>query len=815
MKKLLPIVFLVFFLSSKNIYSQGWQAVNVGMPSNLYNVTFADDNVVYILPWTDSGPLIKSTNGGLNWFNITGFETTGFYRDAFFLNKDTGFCAGSYTSQFKSNFSMTTNGGISWTQKTYIPSQTFGIEVSDIHFIDINTGFAVTYAQQSFGLGHIYKTINGGANWTEQIPLIPHNPWKISFINNDTGIVACDSGFVLKTTNGGSNWQSQYLGVNTFLYDIEYLNPDTIFIVSNNSRVFKSFDGGNNWVLQSANPPSNIGLRNISFINNSTGVIFARATSQEFHTLVTTNGGESWKDVNTVNTSSTLVDFDASNSMNAVMVGLDGAAYYSSTLGVPIPGIPILQLPSNNSIQSTVTPTLRWQAGSTAFNYNIQISTDSTFNSAININSDTIIVKVPICNLYNFNKYFWRVRSSNLAGVSSWSQVRSFHTKPPNGWYKQETQIQTENLNCLTFVDTLKGWSVGTNGKILHTTSGGDCWIEQSSGSSTNLNSIHFSSENTGITVGDSGVVSRTTDGGSNWEMLNNFTSQDLKSILFINTEQALFTGGNGIIFKTTNSGQNWLPIKSNVNNLLSSIFFVNPLTGWIIGNSGTILKTNNGGLNWTLQNSGLSDDFNDIYMHDQNTGWVVGDNGKILKTIDGGSQWTSEESTTTMDLYSIMANDSSYIWISGEDGTLLVNSGTYWELRLGPTSQNLTSICFLDYKGWISGDNGVIIHTTNVDIISSISSLTEIPADFLLLQNYPNPFNPVTNISFELPRSSYTKLIVYDVLGKELLTLENKELPAGKHLYQWDASEYSTGIYFYRLEAGEFIETKRMVLVK
>jgi hypothetical protein len=92
---------------------------------------------------------------------------------------------------------------------------------------------------------------------------------------------------------------------------------------------------------------------------------------------------------------------------------------------------------------------------------------------------------------------------------------------------------------------------------------------------------------------------------------------------------------------------------------------------------------------------------------------------------------------------------------------------------------------------------------------------------NFTLSQNYPNPFNPQTKIKFELPsltpsKSSIpVKLAVYDMLGREVTTLINSELKPGTYEADWDGSDYSSGIYFYKLEAGDFTETKKMLMVK
>ena len=89
------------------------------------------------------------------------------------------------------------------------------------------------------------------------------------------------------------------------------------------------------------------------------------------------------------------------------------------------------------------------------------------------------------------------------------------------------------------------------------------------------------------------------------------------------------------------------------------------------------------------------------------------------------------------------------------------------------------------------------------------------LPEAFALRQNYPNPFNPVTQVAFDLPKASHVTLTVYNVLGQEVDVLMNKRMEAGSHVAEWDAESFSTGVYFYRIAADNFTETKKMLLLK
>jgi len=102
-----------------------------------------------------------------------------------------------------------------------------------------------------------------------------------------------------------------------------------------------------------------------------------------------------------------------------------------------------------------------------------------------------------------------------------------------------------------------------------------------------------------------------------------------------------------------------------------------------------------------------------------------------------------------------------------------------------------------------------------NLLITGIVTNSNEIPSEFRLSQNYPNPFNPSTTIYYSIPELSFVTLRVYDVLGKEVATLINEEKPAGSYEVEFDANELTSGIYFYKIQAGSFVETKKMVLMK
>lgn len=113
-------------------------------------------------------------------------------------------------------------------------------------------------------------------------------------------------------------------------------------------------------------------------------------------------------------------------------------------------------------------------------------------------------------------------------------------------------------------------------------------------------------------------------------------------------------------------------------------------------------------------------------------------------------------------------------------------------------------------------GNNGTILRTTNggVTFIEE-EEIYEIPTTYYLTQNYPNPFNPSTKIRYSVPQSSNVVIKVFDILGNEIETLVNEDKSVGSYEITWYADNLPSGIYFYQLQAGSFVETKKMILLR
>jgi hypothetical protein len=176
-------------------------------------------------------------------------------------------------------------------------------------------------------------------------------------------------------------------------------------------------------------------------------------------------------------------------------------------------------------------------------------------------------------------------------------------------------------------------------------------------------------------------------------------------------------------------------------------------------------------------------------------------------------------------DWYALSTSDQAIVDLSTDGGTTWSNLVTWTASHRNsheniplPTAAGKTAVKIRftavqpSWDWWWVIDNICIKGYLTVGV-GNINS--NVPKTYSLSQNYPNPFNPVTRISFDLPKQGFVNLKVYDILGKEVKTLVNEVRGAGSYSVDFNASEFSTGVYFYRLEANGFTDTKKMMLIK
>jgi len=431
--------------------------------------------------------------------------------------------------------------------------------------------------------------------------------------------------------------------------------------------------------------------------------------------------------------------------------------------------------------------------------------------------------------------------------------VRTF----AQGWFPLNSGV-TGNLNCVFFPASASGnfgYVSGDNGILLKTINGGLNWFSVSPNQYVNFKTIHFLDIQTGWASGwgnDSVFVYRTTNAGTNWtqQFAGNDAYNEPRCSFFRNLNCGYIGGAkrnsfsrgiaSGFDMLTTNGGLNWS--KANSNEAILSVYFPTVDSGWrgSFYNSsnytnGELQWTTNGGNNWDM-----TQHWDGVYFYGMNfcgvlTGYAIGYDFEsnpvmtiIHKTTNCGYSWGFNVIITSHKFYSVYFITPDKGWICGSGGIMFITiDGTYsWLGQTTGVTVDLKSITFTDINtGYAVGNNGVIIKTISGGWLG-INNESEIIKDFALEQNYPNPFNPVTTIKFNLPRSlsrfnrergvgGMTTLKVFDITGKEIATLVNKTLQPGTYEVTFDGSNLPSGIYFYQLRSGEYIETRKMLLIK
>jgi hypothetical protein len=193
--------------------------------------------------------------------------------------------------------------------------------------------------------------------------------------------------------------------------------------------------------------------------------------------------------------------------------------------------------------------------------------------------------------------------------------------------------------------------------------------------------------------------------------------------------------------------------------------------------------------------------------------------NGMFVST-DGGRHWIASNVGLPYNLVNSIASHNSRLY-AGTDFGLFVSSNkgdtwadvTYELMQLGYSCFN--SILIVD-TNLFAGTYGGVWKRPLSELITSVDKLvTSVPTQFSLDQNYPNPFNPSTTIKFELPRASLVNLSAFDILGRQVSVLVNERKDAGVYEVRFDGSSLASGVYFYRLQTGSFVDTKRLLLLK
>jgi len=331
-----------------------------------------------------------------------------------------------------------------------------------------------------------------------------------------------------------------------------------------------------------------------------------------------------------------------------------------------------------------------------------------------------------------------------------------------------------------------------------------------------NLSIESLSSAGNNIFAGTAlGGVFHSTDQGNSWTSASDgLWASTVPSLVSVGPNTFAGTSGGGI-FLTSDSGSTWNATNQGLNSLYVWALLANGGNLFAGTDSGAFISTNNGA-SWSAINAGLEKTrINCLAI--SGSYLCAGSSGKgIYVSSDNGSHWMNASTGTIV--MSLATIDS--IFIAGDfmgRAFISYDHGSNWsQISTGLPNDYITSLCInSSYLFAGTEANGVWKRSLSEILTKVKTNMPELPNKYSLQQNFPNPFNPTTNISFDIPSQSFVFLKIFDIIGREVSTLVSEELPAGHYSRQWSAINFPSGVYFYRLQAGNYVEVKKLILLK
>ncbi|HTR99559.1 MAG TPA: YCF48-related protein, partial [Bacteroidota bacterium] len=330
-----------------------------------------------------------------------------------------------------------------------------------------------------------------------------------------------------------------------------------------------------------------------------------------------------------------------------------------------------------------------------------------------------------------------------------------------------------------------------------------------------------FSDLNTGWVGGPSGLILKTTDGGVNWKPESDGATGTINQIRFMDALHGWAVSSDGQILWTIDGGESWHTATTDrPTGSMTDIWMTDLSRGFAVGTSNTLLRTHDGGKSWVWSGVVTPSDYIAVCFFDSLQGYVTAGGSHVLKTTDGGDSWYIMDMATGHDFRSMAFAGPDTVFAVGDAGTMVTttNGGKTWAVQSPGSWNTLYRIGWFPGVGaWMVGDNGSILHLVRPEArpLTSAAPFAEAPSGIRLFQNYPNPFNPSTEIRYALQRREYVALTVFNTLGQVVTTLVSGEMEPGEHSVRFDGSALASGVYFYRLQAGKHMTTRKLLLLK
>jgi photosystem II stability/assembly factor-like uncharacterized protein len=685
----------------------------------------------------------------------------------------------------------------------YLPNNGF--------FLDANTGWLVCDD------GVVLKTTDGGDTWTTtQIPdALGYDLEDVEFADADTGYACSNDGFIYKTTDGGAIW-SMIGDTANYVVDIAGLSvvdANLVYFCGDDSTLLKTEDGGESYTRSSYNFQNEDLDGGVHFISPDVGVVISDANAGE--TWYTHDGGQNWEFVQILFPPATISSrlYDVSGAGDGVFaiaayhritfISVDSGQTYQASGDVEYgyDYFNCVQVLDNNTIMTS---------GSDGF----LVGTDDG-----GANWDTLYVGSGQTGVFHqfvdSNNGYMFLNSGNwkktIDGGSTWSSLNEWPTQSLWG-----LALASENDIFVT------SWG---GGELTESHDGGETWNypdNYKTMTAENLYECEFTDVSNGIIGGGSGTLRRTTDGGATWAFVDNPMYQQankhINSLRYMNADTVFAGGSSGIIMRSDDGGETWTELENEGSSTVYDIWPVNENLIIASASSGQIYLSNT-----TLDTFHTANDYGTMSMRAvefrKDVGIVVASSGYIYRT-------TVDEVDTLYevfvdpdgdDMYDVEFVTDSIAYVVGENGKIYKteDTGLTWTAETSQVVETLQKVAYGNYILWAVGQNATILKLDLTEAMSIETAEWQVVGTYHLAQNYPNPFNPATTINFILKKAGPVELEIYNIQGQKVATLVDAEMKAGAHSVTWNGSNLASGVYFYKLNSGDFTDVKKMMLLK
>ncbi|MCX6144138.1 MAG: T9SS type A sorting domain-containing protein [Ignavibacteriales bacterium] len=438
-----------------------------------------------------------------------------------------------------------------------------------------------------------------------------------------------------------------------------------------------------------------------------------------------------------------------------------------------------------------------------------------------------------------------------LNDVSDFRPVIRFAFPIPALQWNKITSGAQMDLNGLDIVDDLSAWVCSPAGNAYRTIDLGNTWIDAGRVPDSAIAILTLNSETALAVAGkesEPSALYSTSDAGKSWSRLSDPALTVRIAVAGKTSSFGLWCLGGGVndtvnLLTSSSLGSNW--VRSSTGIVLEPGVRVSRGSGFRIGNvvwfgtrgSGSsadrVYKSSTGpGGPWRYSSTGRTNVAALAFASASGTGIAahIGCMDTICRSTDGGLTWSTVVAAGLGEVSSLQyyaggqdawAATSTGIWRTSDDGITWQRS-----FASGSSSQTLSSIRFFPnfQSGLAIGLNGLIVRGSwIVNAPVAVLEAHSQPEGYRLGLNYPNPFNGRTWIEFSLPRPSRVTLTMFDVLGREIVTLASGERGTGTHRVEWNSAGNPSGVYFYRLHAraisggndGDYVETLKLILLK